>query len=271
MERADIVHDREMQATVANRIVGSRRESIEEKFLQISRKLILEIAEIGMLNETTDDWVEIIKQNLIKLHKENSLNNESFIRKIEKHVFKDKLLSNLEIPKVSENLAEKLKEAGLLQNKREWTESINNRKKKPKEEIGSIQRSRGIGSDGGLAEMQKKEGKGKEVKTKVNTLEQANSGTFPNVMRKENSELNEQDNRPFIEPGVPGSHSSTSEKGRKNRDRYNADNIDDIVMREPSSTTLNHKSGKSQKVERESSHIVRAEQTKTEGKINLTL
>ena len=118
-ERADIVHDREMQATVANRIVGSRRESIEEKFLQISRKLILEIAEIGMLDETTDDWVEIIKQNLIELHKENSLNSESFIRKIRKHAFKDKLLSNLEIPKVSENLAEKLKEASLLQNKRE--------------------------------------------------------------------------------------------------------------------------------------------------------
>ena len=58
-----------MQATVANRIVGSRRESIEEKCLQISRKLVLETAEIGTLDETTDDWVEIIKQNLIELHK----------------------------------------------------------------------------------------------------------------------------------------------------------------------------------------------------------
>ncbi|CAG8559632.1 6571_t:CDS:2, partial [Gigaspora rosea] len=240
-----------LQANVADRIVGSRSESIEEKFLWISRKLVLETAEISTLDEATDDWVEIIKQSLIELHKENSLNSESFIRKIGKHAFKDKLLNNLEIPKVSENLAEKLKEAGLLQNKREWTENINNRKKKPKEEIRSTQRSKVSGSDGGLAEIQKKEGKGKEVETEVNTLEQAISGTPLNVMRKESSELNEQVNRPFIEPNVPGSHSSISEKGSKNRDRYNTDNIDDIVMREPLSTTLNHRSGKSQKVERE--------------------
>jgi len=241
-ERADIVHDKVLQANLADRIVGSRSESIEEKFLWISRKVVLETAEIGMLDEATDDWVEIIKQNLIELHKENSLNSESFIKKIRKHAFKDKLLNNLEIPKVSENLAEKLKEAGLLQNKREWTENINNRKMKPKEEVRSTQRSKVSGSDGGLAEIQKKEGKGKEVETEVNTLEQAISGTTPNVMRKENSELNEQDNRPFIEPNVPVSHSSISEKGNKNRDRYNTDNVDDIVMREPLSTTLNHRS-----------------------------
>ena len=129
--------------------------------------------------------------NSIELHKENSLNRESFIRKIRKHANKDKLLINLKILKVSENLAEKLKEAGLLHNKREWTESSNNRKKNPKKSTGSTQRCRGIFPNVGLAEMEKKEGKGKEVETEVNALEQGFSVTSPNVIRKESSKVNE--------------------------------------------------------------------------------
>ena len=106
----------------------------------------------------------MISQNLAELHKNNRLNRENFIKEIEKRSRKKETPINLEITRLVENLAEKLKEAGLIQSKGEWTGIKSKSERLLEEKINGVQIDSGsiLGKD--LGEPSRKKGNGKEEK-----------------------------------------------------------------------------------------------------------